>query len=496
MSFQKAAPLTVLLSLGLAAAVIVSVRLFVPAAGAYGVLGLDLSCSDRAAGALLRDLAIGNYSSESTQVVYLDDFDSLRPVPLDEYRDRVEAFDPRNDGYAEKLRSFFVRGGKRYMYIPLSGSLNSRNLAGKLAPAMGDLPGYSLEILGSPRPLFPQGFLFIPAAAGLLLLLRPSLPALSLLPLLGAAVFLGPPGFALGGVLSALFSLLVDPLRGWFAARRYAPYGGGRDFSGRDRKPFWRRALLGGGNFRFRLLAGGILPAAYGLICFSGPVPPVPALVLPAAFGIVLGFSVWAESRRGLEQGHIRFFPVLIAGSVRGPLFPAPVLPFALGAVLSLFLSALPFGVSGVPVSSGGGPLQGPPPVREEDYLNHVAFQSSFSVTPLGGRAGFAYESYYLGEDGLIAGVLEDSGGGPFPGPGSSLRDRDVPPFPLAELTAFLERGDPRPGTGEDRIPAALGGLLCLPVLVRAVFGYRKKKKMLVYSGSGLKTSVLKPARR
>ncbi|MDR2020013.1 MAG: hypothetical protein LBQ14_04530 [Treponema sp.] len=476
--------MTAILSLGLAAAIILLIRSSVPAAGAYGVLGVDASCSDRETGALLQDLSVGGYISESTQLVYLDDFDSLRPIPLDEYRDRVEDFDPRNDGYAEKLRSFFVREGKRYFYIPLQGRLNSRNLEGKLAPAMGDMPGYSLEILGSSRSLFPQGVLFIPAAAGLLLLLRPSLPALSFLPLLGAAVFLGPPGFALGGVLSALFSLFIEPLRGWFASRRYArrPRAEGRDFPLRGRKPFWRKTPLRGENFRRRLFPGGIFLAAYGLICFSGSIPSVPALVLPAAVFIVLGFSAWAESRRGLEQGHIRFFPVPIAGSPREPFFPAAVLPFALGAVFALFLSALPSGAYKAPASAGGDlPLE-PPLIREEDYLNHLAFQSFFSLTPLGGRADFAYESYYLGEDGLIAGVLEDSGGDRFPASGALFQDRDFPPFPLADLTAFLERGDSRPGIEGDRIPVVLGGLLCIPILFRTAFRYRKKKKMLVYS--------------
>jgi hypothetical protein len=482
MSFRKAALMTVILSLGLSAAIGVSIRLLLPPAGAYGVLRVDASCPDKEAGALLRELNIG-YISESTQYVYLDDFDSLRPVPLDEYRDRIEDFDPRNDGYAEKLRSFFIRDGKRYFYIPLSGKLNARSLAGKLAPVMGDLPGYSLEIPGSPRPLLPQGILFIPAAAGLLLLLRPSLPALSLLPLLGAAAFLGPPGFALGGILSALFSLFLEPLRGWFISRRYARRPRPQDLRGR--KPFWKTPLFRGEHFRLRLLAGGIFPAAYGLICLSGDIPPVPALALAAAFFIVLGFSLRAESKRGLEQGHIRFFPVPIAGASGEPFFPVSILPFSLAAVLSLFLSALPPGFYGSPVSTGGDLSRELSLVREEDYLNHLAFQASFSLTPLDERADSAYESYYLGEDGLIAGVLEDSGGdrGGSPSPETGVpRDRDFPPFPLADLTAFLEKGDPRPETRESPVPAVLGGLLCIPVLLRAAFRYRKKKKMLVYS--------------
>jgi hypothetical protein len=158
------------------------------------------------------------------------------------------------------------------------------------------------------------------------------------------------------------------------------------------------------------------------------------------------------------------------------------MLPFALGAVFSLFLTALPSGASRAPVSAGEDLLRGLPLIREEDYRKHLAFQASFSLTPLGGRADFAYESYRLGEDGLIAGVLEDSGGDDCSKTGGLSRDQDFPPFPLADLTAFLESGDLRPGIEGDRIPAALGGLLCIPVLLRAAFRYRKKKKMLVYS--------------
>ncbi|MCL2473083.1 MAG: hypothetical protein FWF26_05325, partial [Treponema sp.] len=85
----------------------------------FAVLSLDESQNDREIQELLYSKGIKDFFSESTQVVPVDDFGSLKMVPLDSFRNEIEKFDPRDDGYAQKLSSFFVRDGKRFFFLPL-----------------------------------------------------------------------------------------------------------------------------------------------------------------------------------------------------------------------------------------------------------------------------------------------------------------------------------------------------------------------------------------
>ena len=80
----------------------------------WAVLILDEAHEDRR---IRESLAgIGAFISESSQNIFIDDFGSVKKIPLDSYYDEIEAFDPRNDGYAEKLSAFFVRDGKRLFF--------------------------------------------------------------------------------------------------------------------------------------------------------------------------------------------------------------------------------------------------------------------------------------------------------------------------------------------------------------------------------------------
>jgi hypothetical protein len=92
----------------------------------YAVLCVDAALSDREIGERLV-ASIDNYisidfASESTQWVFLNDFDTILFISLDEYQERLGASalrpDPRDDGYAARLHSFFVRNGQRLFFIP------------------------------------------------------------------------------------------------------------------------------------------------------------------------------------------------------------------------------------------------------------------------------------------------------------------------------------------------------------------------------------------
>jgi hypothetical protein len=90
------------------------------------VLRVDAALPDREIGERLA-ASINNYISidfvsESTQWVFLNDFDTILCISLDEYQERLAASalqpDPRDDGYAARLHSFFVRNGQRLFFIP------------------------------------------------------------------------------------------------------------------------------------------------------------------------------------------------------------------------------------------------------------------------------------------------------------------------------------------------------------------------------------------
>jgi hypothetical protein len=475
MGFKTSVVLAALCSLGLALFLLVLVRFFIPAASVegYGVLSLDAAYSDREIGGLLVREGVENVISESTQWVFLDDFDTLRQIPLDVYNEQIESFDPRNDGYAERLRSFFVREGKRYFYIPLPPDFAGRgpgNFEKRLVRSLGDIP-YSFSIIGAVRPYFRFFLLFLLAAAATVFFSRTPLPCAVLLPVLAPLLFAGPPGFALSAALAGLQAMLREPAREYFISRRY---GYRRFLRGPSRyRDLWVRL----GIFRRRGGAPLVFILAYGIICGIGGVSPVLGLAFFASFVGVFFLSLWAESCPGENPGHVRFIPVVILDFSVKRLFPPKIiLPFSLASLLSLFVSPLLTAPSGLPAG------EAVPLVSPAEYERHVLFQSSFSVSSPEDRAGEGrgngYIRYILGKDGLVAAVpavLEKGTGGEL---------GEIPPFPLESLMAFLGNSVPAGETRRaprDLLPPGLVLLTGIPLLFLSGQGNRKKKKIPVY---------------
>jgi hypothetical protein len=434
----------------------------------YAVLYLEDSYPDRFIGEILRGMGREGFISESTQWVFLDDFGELLRLPLDSYGERLEPFDPRNDGYADRLRSFFVREGKRRFFIPLSGqSPESRwEFEENLGAALGDIP-FTTEFLGPPGLFRGQLVLFVLAAAGSLAFSGSM--AVFLLPLLAALSLAGPSGFALSAVLTALFHTLKSPLREWFGARRY-----GRRFPG--------SVNAGGRGPRKNRLPSVLavlgLFLVYGLISLWG-LSPLLGLSALAAFLLCLGAAFWAESNRGAEAGHVRFLPVPIRDTPYRLLLSSwAVLPFGLAALLSLllprFLGALP--------APQAAEYPGEHRLMREDFENHLAFQSSFSLRPLPsageGAAEGGYFRYHLDQEGLITEGEGDSG---FRYP----ETREIPPFPLEKLLDFLETYQKTYAfnyTNREIVSALLGFALGLPALLRAGRKRRKGGDFFMYN--------------
>jgi hypothetical protein len=426
----------------------------------YAVLAVDASYPDRFIGDLLASEAAPdftrNYISESTQWVFLDDFGTLQRIPLDTYRDRVEPFDPRDDGYAEKLRSFFVREGKRLFFMPIpplasdSGAadpwLTKRRitaLEASITPVLGKIP-FSLTFLGHEQPRLFYFLLFVLAGGATIAFSGEPALFMALLPVLGALTFAGPPGLALGAALAVLSGTVAEPIRDRWAAHRYR-----LDPAGHYGKLYPVLAVPLGTALFFLGIFGilyGISPPAGNL---TGAVQGKSLALLGTAglvcSGGILWLLLWIEANQGNDQDHVRFMPVRIMEATNWGRINRTLIPFALASLAALY---------GPQMSEGLRTYHDPGFIADPRYLidaaayeTHAAYQVSFSFIPLGrgpepSLPVVNYRQYRLGEDGLIA---EEFSTGAEGDPPPSLAgeypygEPVIPPFPLEDLIAFLE---------------------------------------------------------
>ena len=409
--------------------------------GAYAALITSAELPD----AEIRELITGNNSnlqkvadsliSESSQWVLLDDFTDLIQIPLIEYGERILPFDPRNDGYASRLYSFFVRGGQRILFIPLD-KISPEKLEKSLAIVLKHIP-FSLEFLGLSRPV-RVFFLLLGAASAVLLLFRflpfsrrmETTELLFCLPVLAPLVFYGAPGFILSALLLGTASLLREPfaeLSVIFRRKGRLELLSGRAFFSRFRRDVYSPFKI---NWR---LSATVL-SAYLLISIFTRVSVLFSAVMFLLFAAAYGYSVKTWLQYGERQNHIRFLPVLMLKPSLNLLFSAVVmLPFILAAAASGILNtALPVAAASPDLFSLQGDL-----ITEDEYLAHAAFQSSFSYRPLGGNQGpeEIYPVFTLGSDNLIEPLRQES---------VRPQTPQAPPFPLKNLMEFLsiQRGD------------------------------------------------------
>jgi hypothetical protein len=417
----------------------------------FAALILDASYPDRQIRELLTREGITTTIGESSQWVLLDDFGKLEQVPLDMYWDRVEPFDPRNDGYAEYLQSFFVYRGERRIFISLKEA--PLDLEGRIQAALGDIR-YSFSVPAPRRSRLVPAVLFIAAAALTLLLSREILAASFFLPLWAPLAGLGAAGFALTAVLAGFARVLREPARDYFVSRRYGTTGS--------------KALPPAGVW----ILCGLFPLAAVFLAIFGRYPPLTVPVALILVPLVLGFSLRAEFCRGLQEGHIRFKPVQIAPPARRAYAPVMV-PFLLAAL------ALPL-LSGVFPGAAGGSAADPFPawtgwkspleLNAERYREHAAFQQAFSYTSLGGGESL-YLRYSLAGDGLIDG--SGSAEAVFAEP------EEIPPFPLASLVDFLANyayTDHGPVSPQGESPLCL--LIVLGLCVSLILWERRRRRI------------------
>jgi len=483
MPVQRLLPvlLSALLALGIWIYGVLSLRTDVRTpGGGYAALVCGDSYSDHEIRGRLDGGGLSGLVSESDQWVLLDCFGGVEKIPLVEYPQRLLPFDPRNDGYAEKLRSLFVRDGKRFVYIPL-GINSPERMETEIAQALNGI-SYSLEYAKPPPKrdfLLPLiafsltacAFFVIPALrrrlnAGLLSCL------LALSPLaLGLA-----PGFSLVSLLAGFAALLAEP-------GRKAPFSTGRQ-SGYDLP----------GPFTAKWLLAAALIACYGFFSFFSGLPVLFTFFVLAAFcclllaairsgggaingGVIYGGKITVKKMPARSR---RFMPVEIIsrrGAENYSFFPV-MLPSAVMALALAFAGFARPQPPSLPVMNISTPQSMAPPagvVTEADFQEHYLFQTSFSSRALGKNnedAGLppVIAGYGLSSNGLLEPVAQ-----------AVDVELQIPVFPLGDLLRGLNSSPPPvvdEGNRDNSPHDLLFALLPLPFILPAfIYSIRKKRQ-------------------
>jgi hypothetical protein len=434
MSFARSLPVLVSVFIAAGLGILGTLMPQTEERGSYAILVCSETVPDREIRERLENQGFTGLVSESGQWVLLDCFGSIEQIPLDEYRSRVLPFDPRNDGYAEKLRSLFVQDDKRFIYFPL-GTLNpaqGAQIEKKLASALGDIP-YSCTYAPRPRtdrPVLLFFALFCLAACAFFTI-RPLRRALwphaaSLIPCLPVLAPLAPGGavgFALASLLAGCAVIIAGPCLEQFTMpqRRGLP-------------PFLCWLLP-----PFLLLCYLFLAFFSGTLLTAGFSPLFTLLVLVFFYGI-LAFSLWAASSSGsriLDNWYIRqrnlqyqrFSPVLILKPRSFSFaFSWAMLPFA---VISFVLTCV--GIFSFSSTATFSTLPSVGAVTEADYDAHYRFQSTFSQRSLHtdrthdmSEASDNMGLYEIAPDGLPDKIFNSNE--------KETPLSGVPPFPLGDL--------------------------------------------------------------
>jgi len=391
--------------------------------GGYAVLAVDDTIDDKPLRSIIQSTGlyfVGEPVSESSQWVLLDRFDSIQRIPLDEYHTRVLDFDPRNDGYAQKVREIFVRNGKRFAYIPLmAGNWNSDALDKKLSELMQDIP-FSVNYFGIGRPLFL--FFTVYAAASLILLIfiyknrkvhRSIVNIIPMVPVLSSLGFFGAAGIGSAALLYGLFILLKEPLGDLVNPTR--PHS---KYFKKRMSEIKKEIILPYKNYWF-FLPVFILAFAV-LVIFS----QLQLLFLLAAFIVsfaVFFFSLKIVSFSGVE--HKRFNPITIVKR-RFPefVFPIYILPFIAGAFITMFFTPH---MSGTYDTANRFDVI----IEEQDYFDHIEFQSSFSTRHLGTNSS-VFPVFHADADGFPVMNVNTAS--------HEIKLGDFPAFPLKYLMEFF----------------------------------------------------------
>ena len=369
----------------------------------YCAVTVNKNVSDSLVSGLLNDAGFKTVYSESGTPVFFDDFGRLKQFHLDDFRDHIETWDPRDNGYADKLRSFFINGDSRSFFIPLEIFSIHGIVRLKITGILKNIP-HSIEIFGSGNQGYFWFLLQLAAVICVFVMVKDKSRFILQIPVILAFSLAGFQGIIFTSVLTGLRELMKDPLNELFSEN---PYG-----TLIDRFKPYRNIIIW--CFLFVLF----------YIVLAAVLDISPVLVWTGFISFILIELVSLKAAARKNFCHAPFVPVLILPFRFKPaFFHQSMAVFAMTGLLGSFFLVMP-GTSSI-LSAEKINFSSLPSVNE--YYEHMEHQAAFSWMPLGASGG-EYLNYYLGADGLIAGS-------------SDRIPRTIPevaPFPLEKLAGFL----------------------------------------------------------
>ena len=333
--------------------------------GKYAVIIYDNAFDEAEILSRLEEKKINDLISESNQLIFLNDFDSIEMIPLKEYDKRVLPIDPRNDGYADKLKSMFAHGEKRYIYLPVF-----RGIENRIASAMTGIP-YFLEYSGKVYYNTPPSALLLiifSIVTGIFLIIpklrKIASPAarqlLPCLPFFAVICVTAGSGFALVSLLSGIAYLTAMVRKNISNKQRFSK------------------------TFKIYIFLLASLIIFYWLISLISGLSVLFTLLTFIIFSVIILLSISRKFYKKYynlnNHEHKQFVPIMILK--QNPFnynFSIVMLPLALAALVFSFSAVfypesktLDWNKTFLDIT-----------VTKTDFINHYLFQSTFSERPL-----------------------------------------------------------------------------------------------------------------
>ena len=359
--------------------------------------------------------------SESTEWIYIEDFEGPRSIPLQEFFNVIEPADPRNDGYADHLKQVFISNRSRRFFIPLNtfplwtGREKTTRLIEKslseYKPAVGTLGASDLK-----SPWLFTGILMFGTLILVLFLFKKKHETILAIPAGLILLNFGFGGIVCLGLLIAM-QICIQPIQEDLVSQCHHH----NRLSLRVYFHWYKAQILNGVLFISLYLISGYFLKVHWLLALS-------SLVLHLIAGLLV---LILRKQRNVAIDHRLFLPVELLRSSKSLVLPFKVLvPFALGALIlfsqSFLLSKDRIGLAKVESQDF---------LSLEQYEAHLNTQSDFMRQPLHKNdvSQLPYSSYVLGPDGLISqsqqNVFENS-----------YKNLDMPPL---ESLLFVKQSVP-----------------------------------------------------
>lgn len=335
---------------------------------------------------------VSHVVSESTQFVYIDDFEKPRSIPLKEFDKYIEPLDPRNDGYADRLKNVFVSDGQRRFFIPLASNapwVRMDTLIRKIEKSLLEYKP-TIQVSGTNQVQLPwwlNGLGFAGILIYFVLIFRRKTHIVTALPIMLVLLNAGFGGLVAAGLLIAMKTAFEQFMQD-FMFRFY------------KKEPIHVSVFFHW--YKTDLINGLILIILYVLSCFVLTIPWTIALAGLAVLisTDVLFFLFYFESALKIE--HRSFLPIQLIRSAKKFAEPLRVLlPFVSCAVAFFVFSILIQSSNKVSVKTDGNLI----PLSFDNYQAHIERQYRFSIDSLHPDSpdNNVYSTYVLDADGLIS---------------------------------------------------------------------------------------------